>query len=57
VIELTSDPTGINYMAAEKGVSREGIYSVNGTLLRPTNETAGLPAGLYIVGGKKVAVK
>ena len=57
VIELTSDPTGINNMAAERGVSREGIYSVNGTLLRPTNETAGLPAGLYIVGGKKVAVK
>ncbi len=57
VIELTSDPTGINNMVADKSVSREGIYSVSGTLLRPTNNTAGLPAGLYVVGGKKVAVK
>ena len=57
VIELTSDPTGINNVAVKEKVTGEGIYSVSGALLRPTNDTAGLPAGLYIVGGKKIAVK
>ncbi len=57
VIELTSDPTSINGIAAGKKVSGKGIYSVSGTLLRPTSDTAGLPAGLYIIDGKKVAVK
>ncbi len=57
VVELTSDPTSINSIAAKEKASGEGIYSVSGTLLRPSNDTAGLPAGLYIVGGKKVVVK
>ena len=57
VIELTSDPTSINGIVAGKKVSGKGIYSVSGTLLRPTSDTAGLPAGLYIIDGKKVAVK
>lgn len=34
-----------------------GVYSVNGTRLRHGNSVDGLPKGLYIVGGKKVAVK
>ena len=37
------------------------VYSVNGQLLRQgvdrNNATQGLPAGVYIVGGKKVLVK
>ncbi len=35
----------------------EGVYSINGTLIRRTNDLGGLPQGLYIVGGKKVLVR
>ena len=57
VIELTSDPTSINNIAVNKKASSKGIYSVSGILVRPTNNAVGLPSGLYIVDGKKVAVK
>lgn len=58
VIELTSDPTSIgNISASNKEQQAAGVYSLSGTLLRQTNDTQGLPAGLYIVGGKKVVVK
>ena len=36
---------------------REGVYTLQGQQLRPTSDTTGLPAGLYIVGGRKVLVK
>lgn len=36
---------------------REGVYTLQGQQLRTTSDTAGLPAGLYIVGGRKVLVK
>lgn len=35
----------------------EGVYNMNGQLLRKTNSVAGLPKGMYIIGGKKVIVK
>ena len=35
----------------------DGVYTIDGRLLRSGNSTAGLPAGLYIVGGQKVVVK
>ena len=57
VIELTSDPTGIGNLPGERRASGKGVYSVSGAQLRPTSDTAGLPAGLYIVGGKKVVVR
>ena len=32
-----------------------GVYNVSGMLVRQgTNDTTGLPAGIYIVGGKKI---
>ena len=34
-----------------------GVYSLSGTQLRQTNDLEGLPAGLYIVGGKKTVIK
>lgn len=36
---------------------REGVYTLQGQQLRTTSDTTGLPAGLYIVGGRKVLVK
>lgn len=58
VIELTSDPTDINSILADsKENTAEGIYTLSGTQLRSTNNIQGLPAGLYIVGGRKIAVK
>ena len=56
--ELTSDPTDINSILADsKANATEGVYTISGTQLRPTNNVQGLPAGLYIVGGRKIAVK
>lgn len=53
---LTSDPTAIGSLPSEKAdvEQRCGVYSLDGTRLRTTNNAEGLPAGLYIVGGKKV---
>ena len=53
---LTSDPMAINSLPSEKtdGGKPCGVYSLDGTLLRTTNNAEGLPAGIYIIGGKKV---
>lgn len=53
---LTSDPTAINSLPSEKtyGGKPCGVYSLDGTQLRTTNKAEGLPAGIYIIGGKKV---
>lgn len=53
---LTSDPTAIDSLPSEKtdGGKPCGVYSLDGTLLRTTNKAEGLPAGIYIIGGKKV---
>ena len=58
VIELTDDPDAIGSVLAEnRGNAGMGVYSISGTLLRQTNDVQGLPSGLYIVGGRKIAVK
>lgn len=47
-------------MAVENVVAeshRQGVYSIFGQQLRADNNTEGLSAGMYIVGGKKVMVK
>ena len=48
---------GINDVKSDRSPLATGVYSISGTRLRQTNELEGLPAGLYIVGGKKVVVK
>jgi hypothetical protein len=48
---------GLNDITKKNNKVAEGVYSISGTQLRANNNTEGLPAGLYIVGGKKVAVK
>lgn len=41
-----------------KGVRVAGVYNLNGQMVRKnTTDTTGLPAGIYIAGGKKVVVK
>ena len=43
----------------EQTVSRfaNGVYNLNGQLVKKGNSTAGLPSGLYIVNGKKCIVR
>ena len=43
----------------EQTVSRfaQGVYNLNGQLVKQGNTTAGLPSGLYIVNGKKCIVR
>lgn len=51
-------PTGIN-SRVENGFDRQGIniiYTLNGVKL-PTTNVSDLPKGIYIVNGKKIAVK
>lgn len=51
------EPTAINGVEADKSVdTSNGIYNLNGMRMRATSLDE-LPAGLYIVNGKKVAVK
>lgn len=35
----------------------EGVFNINGQKVRKENSTEGLPAGLYIVNGKKIVVR
>lgn len=53
--------TGIEDILAdyEQPVSRyaNGIYNLNGQLVKQGNSTAGLPSGMYIVNGKKCFVR
>lgn len=43
----------------EQAVSRfaNGVYNLNGQLVKQGNSTAGLPSGMYIVNGKKCIVR
>lgn len=56
-----SGTTGIEDILAdyEQPVSRfaNGIYNLNGQLVKQGNSTEGLPSGLYIVNGKKCIVR
>lgn len=56
-----SGTTGIEDIIAdyEQPVSRfaNGIYNLNGQLVKQGNSTAGLPSGMYIVNGKKCIVR
>ena len=57
-LSIRIDGSGIEDIIAENNdTSAEGVYTLSGVQLRSTNDVKGLPAGLYIVGGVKVAVK
>ena len=50
--------TAINAPAATvTATPPAGVFTLSGTRLRPNNDLSGLPAGLYIVAGKKVVVR
>lgn len=48
-------------MTVGNGNDLVDVYTINGVKMRsavaPANATTGLPAGLYIIGDKKVLVK
>lgn len=50
---------GIQGVPADEVLKEErpGVFSLTGSQLRQDCETNGLPAGIYVVGGKKVVVK
>ena len=58
---VSQGTTGIEEILAdyEQPVSRfaNGIYNMNGQLVKQGNSTAGLPSGMYIVNGKKCIVR
>lgn len=58
---VSQGTTGIEDIIAdyEQPVSRfaNGIYNLNGQLVKQGNSTAGLPSGMYIVNGKKCIVR
>lgn len=58
---VSQGTTGIEDILADydQPVSRfaNGIYNLNGQLVKQGNSTAGLPSGMYIVNGKKCIVR
>lgn len=58
---VSQGTTGIEDILAdyEQPVSRfaNGVYNLNGQLVKQGNSTAGLPSGMYIVNGKKCIVR
>ena len=55
------DPTGVVDVVTQPESTRVSVFSLSGQLLRrsiePHQALTGLPAGLYIVGNKKVLIK
>ncbi len=51
-VEITRDNTGVNAPNTEAATAKRGIYTLQG--LRLSGELKDLPAGIYIVDGKKV---
>ena len=60
--DIEESATGIEDIIADPMFSLpqtekpDGVYSINGQLLRKSNSLEGLPKGIYIVKGKKVKV-
>ncbi len=56
-----SEAAGIENVTVGNGNDLVDVYTINGVKMRsavaPANATTGLPAGLYIIGDKKVLVK
>lgn len=48
---------GIDGVAQDKEETADGVFSLQGVRMRADNDTQGLPNGVYIIGGHKVAVK
>ena len=55
-IEITREGTGIHDTILDEGP--QDVYSLSGQKIRSkAKDLKGLPAGVYIVGGKKIVVK
>ena len=58
LLTVRFEGAGIDEILAEnKEDAIEGVYTLNGTQVRTTNDVKGLPAGVYVVGGVKVVTK
>lgn len=55
IVHFVYEGTGLKDVEADK-TAREGVYTIFGQQLRPDNNTENLPAGMYIVGGKKTII-
>ena len=54
---VAEKPTGIDVITISENVPRD-IYNVHGQLVRrAATSVAGLPAGVYIIDGKKIVVR
>lgn len=56
-IVLRSSASGIENVDAEAAAKTGAVYTIDGRLVNTNGSVEGLPAGIYIVNGTKVAVK
>ena len=56
IVHFVYEGSGIEDVEADSKAP-QGVYTLFGQQLRTDNSTEGLPAGMYIVGGKKMIVK
>ena len=55
---IDDETTGINIITMPTAESPDNaIYSIDGTLINMSGNTAGLPSGIYIKNHKKVIIK
>ena len=52
-----NDATGINSVSAESAQGATGIYTLTGIKVSDSTDVDALPAGLYIINGKKTLIK
>ena len=58
MLDIDGETTGIEgLVTAEPAAGNNYVYTVNGTLVNTTGQTAGLAKGVYIKNNKKIVVK
>lgn len=55
--QTAGNTTGIETVQTETAATQEGVYNLQGVRVRTDNTLQGLPAGIYIVNGRKVILK
>ena len=55
IVHFVYEGTGFDEVAADNQ-AQQGVYTIFGQQIRTDNNTDNLPAGLYIVGGKKMII-
>jgi hypothetical protein len=56
-VTVDGEATAVAGITVDEGNNKADIYNLNGQQVRQNGTTEGLPKGIYLIQGKKIAVK